>query len=148
MTPSQLHAMADRAEKLGKLLADFAADLRTAAGVQPELFPEPPAEKFDPKSVPLPFVEEEFRFAWVEFCDARAGQRKKITPRGAVGQLKRLAQYPVWVATKALFDAAANDWQGTFPEKVAPHTAQSFAQQDYARLLRNMAESAQRNGHE
>jgi hypothetical protein len=62
-----------------------------------------------------------FRSAWSEWLASRTEKRKPVTKRAAGMQLKKLATVGPAVAVAAIEQAIANDWQGLFPDKIAPH---------------------------
>lgn len=71
-------------------------------------------------AVPLPHGPE-FRDAWMKWLSTRAARRKPVTNLAARLALEKLERAGLTAeeAAACVFDSAANDWQGLFPEKVA-----------------------------
>jgi uncharacterized protein YdaU (DUF1376 family) len=71
--------------------------------------------------IPEPLRTPAFTTAWSDWLEYRSEKRKPVTKRAAGMQLKKLATVGPAVAVAAIEQAIANDWQGLFPDKIAPH---------------------------
>ena len=65
----------------------------------------------------MPEPPEHLREVWPEWIESRKDIKKKLTPRMARGQLKKLSKYSDKAAVDAIEASIANGWQGLFPEQ-------------------------------
>lgn len=106
----------------GWLLAEeFATDAATCGenGLQDRTGQEKTGQKAAPQPAPapvasLPFASPEFAAAWSDFEQHRRELRKKLTPRAAALQLKKLEAMGEPRAIAAIRHSVGNGWQGIF----------------------------------
>lgn len=85
---------------------------RTRAGARRPLKPQAP--------IPDTLADLPFQFAWQEFRDYRAYEKRKPMSKEAEGRmLAKLEPFGAAVAIAALRESMVNEWQGVFPEKVS-----------------------------
>ncbi len=76
---------------------------------------EPDSKKQTKNQMPEP--PEHLKEVWPEWVEARKDIKKKLTPRMAKGQLKKLSKFSNEAAVAAVEASIANGWQGLFPEQ-------------------------------
>lgn len=75
-------------------------------------------DRAEQTALPEELDTPQFSEKWAEWLEYRRKARKPVTEIGEKRQLKNLAKYGTSIATQAIDQSIANDWQGLFPEKI------------------------------